>query len=280
MSKKEPVIGGIREVLELNVFKDINEMVNSFAYSEDFCQRCLAAACGKHLEILLKDPNYLVRKEVARLGYGLELLINDPDYSVRVELVRHGYCLDTLMGDDDWHVRLAVAESGYRPDILRHDSTNAVSEAANKHIVRGKHIQRGTDSIKKAKFESENYMRIETYKFELFKLIREATYDLDDGNTIERILKKLEFDGGGRLMASICDNESFDEIINTMLKEKMISPDRAEDIGVLYDFIRHIEFNSTIEFEDSMIERYITVIEYLLRKIESIAIKEKYSWFW
>lgn len=58
-----------------------------------------------------------------------------------------------------------------------------------------------------------------------------------------------------------------------MLKEKLISPDRAEDIGVLYDFIQHIESNSSVEFEDSMIERYITVIGYLLRKIESIAIK-------
>lgn len=205
MSKKEPVIGGIREVLELNVFRDINEMVSSFAYSEDFCRRCLAAACGKHLEILVKDPNYLVRKEVARLGYGLELLTNDPDYSVRVELVRHGYGLDKLMGDDDWHVRLAVAESGHRPDILRHDSINAVSKAANNHIVRGKHIQRRTDSIKKAKFESENYVRIETYKFELLKLIREATYDLDDDDTIKRVLKKLEFDGGRWLIYTIAN---------------------------------------------------------------------------
>lgn len=229
MKKHESLTQSIREVLAMGVFKDIDNLVDSFVYSDDFCWRCVAAACGKGLGILVKDPNYMVRKEVAKRAYGLELLINDPIYDVRIEVAKLGFNLDILMGDDDWHVRLAVAEFGHRPDVLRHDAVSEVRKAAELELLKSDpdkgvlllqdsefpevklaavtHITNPEnvigeaywmngkiDNSKKVKLESENYLRIETYKFEVYKMLREATYDLKNENTAKRILKKLSME--------------------------------------------------------------------------------------
>ena len=60
---------------------------------------------GISLKELVDDPNWFVRKQVAKQGYGLGLLVNDPDEDVRVEVAKHVFGLNTLKNDESQYVQ-------------------------------------------------------------------------------------------------------------------------------------------------------------------------------
>ena len=223
MSKKRSNIEGIITVLKMSEFSDVKKMIEDFVYSDDPCKRCVAAACKIGLDVLVSDEHYIVRKEVAKQGYKLEILINDPISDVRVEVAKQGFCLERLIGDDEWHVRLAVAEFGYRPDILCHDITGAVRKAAelklceiaspicyrlrtDSNFYDVQIAARKVNSIESCKEyddahtdnsciileKSEFSIKMEIYKFEIMKMIRDITYRLADTDRITRILQEIE----------------------------------------------------------------------------------------
>ena len=76
---------------------------------------------GEHLDILVKDKDWKVRKEVAKYGRykDLDILVNDEDDTVReiVTQQRRDKDLDILVNDENLYVRLAVAEIGRDKDL-------------------------------------------------------------------------------------------------------------------------------------------------------------------
>lgn len=82
-------------------------------------------------DMLVYDPNGLVRVAVAEQGYGvakqgfgLDRLIDDPDPTVRVIVAGQGYDLDHLINDPDENVR-AAAEQLSKKISMQHSEQKA-----------------------------------------------------------------------------------------------------------------------------------------------------------
>jgi hypothetical protein len=84
--------------------KSSDDEVRKYATDPDPDVRHAIALCGKALDILVNDEDWLVRKEVAEQCYGLYKLVNDKDPMVRQTVAKKGYCLDILVNDPDYIV--------------------------------------------------------------------------------------------------------------------------------------------------------------------------------
>ncbi|MDZ5599681.1 PBECR4 domain-containing protein [Enterococcus cecorum] len=68
------------------------------------------------LELGSKDPDYMVRSEVADTGKYLDYFITDPNDQVRGIVAAHGVALDYLINDPEDFVRYSIAMQGYGLD--------------------------------------------------------------------------------------------------------------------------------------------------------------------
>lgn len=68
------------------------------------------------LELGAKDPDYMVRSEVADTGNYLDYFITDPNDQVRGIVAAHGVALDYLINDPEDFVRYSIAMQGYGLD--------------------------------------------------------------------------------------------------------------------------------------------------------------------
>ena len=132
-----------------------NEKMNRLLYSNNIGDRVLCAGQGYGLDILEKDPDYHVRREVAQQGHNPALFAIDYDYFTRsvaqdyidkekdeklkkkyqeqLDSYIHGTMaqklacvnaeigLDELVKDENELVRREVASKGYKTDILVKD---------------------------------------------------------------------------------------------------------------------------------------------------------------
>lgn len=72
------------------------------------------------LELGAKDPDYMVRSEVADTGNYLDYFITDPNDQVRGIVAAHGVALDYLINDPEDFVRYSIAMQGYGLDKAMH----------------------------------------------------------------------------------------------------------------------------------------------------------------
>lgn len=89
----------------------------------------------KYLDILVNDPDPIVRAKVASKCVYLDRLINDPDWYVRCAVAQQGYRLNKLINDDNPIVRRDVARVGYLPEKLINDEDDLVKTHAIQHLT-------------------------------------------------------------------------------------------------------------------------------------------------
>ena len=89
--------------------------LDQLVYDEDKGVRLsVAKKLNELIEVLSKDSDWKVRRELAASGYRLSTFISDENELVRKEVASQGYGLDILANDESFLVRSAVAEQGYR----------------------------------------------------------------------------------------------------------------------------------------------------------------------
>ena len=137
-----------------------NEKMNRLLYSDNVGDRVLCAGQGYGLDILEKDPDYHVRREVAQQGHNPALFAIDYDYFTRsvaqdyidkekdeklkkkyqeqldsyihgtmaqkLACVNAGIGIDELVKDENKTIRREVASKGYKTDILVNDTSPIV----------------------------------------------------------------------------------------------------------------------------------------------------------
>lgn len=137
-----------------------NEKMNRLLYSNNIGDRVLCAGQGYGLDILEKDPDYHVRREVAQQGHNPALFAIDYDYFTRsvaqdyidkekdeklkkkyqeqldsyiygttaqkLACVNAGIGLDELVKDENEIIRREVASKGYKTNVLVNDTSPIV----------------------------------------------------------------------------------------------------------------------------------------------------------
>lgn len=120
--------------VRLSVAKKVNELMEVLSKDSDWKVRRELAASGYRLSTFISDENELVRKEVASQGYGLATLVNDENFLVRAAVAKQGYGLDKLIHDKDELVRMEVANQGYNLETLVNDESGVVRSIARAKI--------------------------------------------------------------------------------------------------------------------------------------------------
>lgn len=117
----------------LTEYYNEEEMIN-YPY---YYIRCLYAERKKYLDILYKDPNSIVRLEVARQGYYHDILYKDDSALVRAEVAKQGNYHEELHKDPSWFVRREIAKHGKYLDIYKDDDNESVREEV---VYHGKYL--------------------------------------------------------------------------------------------------------------------------------------------
>lgn len=137
-----------------------NEKMNRLLYSDNVGDRVLCAGQGYGLDILEKDPDYHVRREVAQQGHNPALFAIDYDYFTRsvaqdyidkekdeklkkkyqeqldsyihgttaqkLACINAGIGLDEFVNDKDENIRREVAKKEYKMNVLVNDTSPRV----------------------------------------------------------------------------------------------------------------------------------------------------------
>lgn len=137
-----------------------NEKMNRLLYSNNIGDRVLCAGQGYGLDILEKDPDYHVRREVAQQGHNPALFAIDYDYFTRsiaqdyidkekdeklkkkyqeqldsyihgtmaqkLACINAGIGLDEFVNDKDENIRREVAKKEYKMNVLVNDTSPCV----------------------------------------------------------------------------------------------------------------------------------------------------------
>ena len=137
-----------------------NEKMNRLLYSNNIGDRVLCAGQGYGLDILEKDPDYHVRREVAQQGHNPALFAIDYDYFTRsvaqdyidkekdeklkkkyqeqldsyihgttaqkLACINAGIGLDEFVNDKDENIRREVAKKEYKMNVLVNDTSPRV----------------------------------------------------------------------------------------------------------------------------------------------------------
>lgn len=87
----------------------------------------------EQLEKMVTSDNTEDRETAARNCVGLDVLIDDPESLVRWEVACQGYGLAKLVDDDDPRVREEVAWQGYGHEKLKDDPVYRVRNAVKRY---------------------------------------------------------------------------------------------------------------------------------------------------
>ena len=102
--------------------------------SKRFDFKLSMALIGYKLEVLKDDPDWYIRREVAKQGYALEQFKDDFAWGARWEVASQGYALEQLKDDPHWAVRRAVAYQGYALEQLKDDPDKYVRDTAKRKL--------------------------------------------------------------------------------------------------------------------------------------------------
>lgn len=129
----------VRELSKKEINKYFKDNWKKLIKDGDYWTKMAVVRQGFGLDELVKDEDWEVRKEIAKLGREkyLDILVKDDFYQVRLAVVKHGrkQDLDILVKDEHWRVRIEVARKG-RPedlDILVKDENWEVRCAVTKY---------------------------------------------------------------------------------------------------------------------------------------------------
>lgn len=144
-TKQEEMLQSLTYSLDDNIPKDI-DLLHTFRLEQDWQQlsseeKMMAIdtlnrkdltfdeqhRMDQILELGAKDPDYMVRSEVADTGNYLDYFITDPNDQVRGIVAAHGVALDYLINDPEDFVRYSIAMQGYGLDkALQYIKENGV----------------------------------------------------------------------------------------------------------------------------------------------------------
>lgn len=99
------------------------------------------------LNRVLYSPDWMVRRELAKLGFGLDTLVCDGNPYVRAAVVEHGYGLEVLAEDLDCSVAYAAREKLAQrsvDDILENASMRSVEGVRNGFMEEGERFNQWT----------------------------------------------------------------------------------------------------------------------------------------